>query len=290
MSRPTRSAGRRSSRRSSDLRRAPSGEPSSRLSISFIRDDRELVRNRRSSRRQSGMRASRSTSATVTPEGQVRWLKSSGEVLRRTERAGDPDDRRRPGHHRRRSRQTSASATRRSATARSSSSCRSPATSSTSNEESATYISPQIADLVGYTAEEWMADPSFFANVLHPDDRDRVLRGFADDARDRRAVRVRIPPDRARRARRLDPRRCRRRPRRGRQPLYAQGYMIDISERKRTESALLAEPGAASRAHGASRAPGAPRRLDRPARTARSSTTGSSRRCAQRGETGPDSR
>jgi PAS domain S-box-containing protein len=46
------------------------------------------------------------------------------------------------------------------------------------DEESATYISPQIADLVGYTAEEWIADSNFFATVLHPDDRERVLAGF----------------------------------------------------------------------------------------------------------------
>jgi PAS domain S-box-containing protein len=47
------------------------------------------------------------------------------------------------------------------------------------DEESAMYISPQIAELAGHTAEEWVADPSFFASVLHPDDRDRVLAGFA---------------------------------------------------------------------------------------------------------------
>ena len=43
---------------------------------------------------------------------------------------------------------------------------------------SAVYISPQIADLVGYTAEEWASDPTFFGRVLHPDDRERVLAGF----------------------------------------------------------------------------------------------------------------
>jgi len=106
------------------------------------------------------------------------------------------------------------------------------------DEESATYMSPQIADLVGYTAEEWIADSNFFARVLHPDDRERVLAGFTSMhdsgaafeceyrlvARDGRiiwihdaAVVVRDEHGRA---------------------LYAQGYMIDISERKRNEEAL----------------------------------------------------
>src|SRR5439155_1646468 len=31
-----------------------------------------------------------------------------------------------------------------------------------------TYISPQIEDLVGYTAEEWLADPDMFTRCLHP--------------------------------------------------------------------------------------------------------------------------
>ncbi|HEX6699115.1 MAG TPA: PAS domain-containing protein [Gaiellaceae bacterium] len=38
-----------------------------------------------------------------------------------------------------------------------------------------TYISPQIEDLVGYTAEEWLNDPGMFTRCLHPDDRDTVL-------------------------------------------------------------------------------------------------------------------
>ena len=106
--------------------------------------------------------------------------------------------------------------------------------------ESAVYMSPQIADLVGYTAEEWIADPSFFASVLHPEDRDRVLASFAAMhesgepleteyrllARDGRtvwihdaAVVVRDPAGKL---------------------LYAQGYMIDITGRKRSEAALRA--------------------------------------------------
>jgi diguanylate cyclase (GGDEF)-like protein/PAS domain S-box-containing protein len=104
--------------------------------------------------------------------------------------------------------------------------------------ESAVYISPQIADLVGHSADEWVADPSFFARVLHPEDRDRVLAGFAAMhesgeqfeceyrviARDGRVVWIHdaavVVRDEAG------------------APLYAQGYMIDISERKRNEEDL----------------------------------------------------
>jgi diguanylate cyclase (GGDEF)-like protein/PAS domain S-box-containing protein len=107
------------------------------------------------------------------------------------------------------------------------------------HEESATYMSPQIADLVGYTAEEWLADPNFFGKVLHADDRERVLGGFAEMhatgqqseheyrliARDGSVVWIHdgavVVRDEAG------------------DPSYAQGYMINISERKRNESALL---------------------------------------------------
>jgi diguanylate cyclase (GGDEF)-like protein/PAS domain S-box-containing protein len=37
------------------------------------------------------------------------------------------------------------------------------------------YTSPQVEALLGYTVEEWTADPDLFVKLLHPDDRDRVL-------------------------------------------------------------------------------------------------------------------
>jgi two-component system, cell cycle sensor histidine kinase and response regulator CckA len=104
--------------------------------------------------------------------------------------------------------------------------------------ESASYISPQIEELVGYSPRAWMADPGFFAKVLHPDDRERVLAGFAEMheggdrfeceyrlvARDQRVVWVHdgavIARDDAG------------------SPLYTQGFMVDISGRKATEQAL----------------------------------------------------
>lgn len=36
------------------------------------------------------------------------------------------------------------------------------------------YVSPQIEDLLGYSVEEWMADPQLWANNIHPDDREWV--------------------------------------------------------------------------------------------------------------------
>lgn len=38
------------------------------------------------------------------------------------------------------------------------------------------FLSPQVRDLIGYTLEEWEADPSLWEATLHPTDRSRVLR------------------------------------------------------------------------------------------------------------------
>jgi diguanylate cyclase (GGDEF)-like protein/PAS domain S-box-containing protein len=37
------------------------------------------------------------------------------------------------------------------------------------------YVSPQIEVILGYSPEEWMADPGLWAERLHPDDRERAL-------------------------------------------------------------------------------------------------------------------
>jgi PAS domain S-box-containing protein len=104
---------------------------------------------------------------------------------------------------------------------------------------SASYISPQIETFVGYTPEEWTSDPGFFEKVLHPDDRERVLAGFARMhatgkqfdceyrliARDGSVVWIHdgavvVHDEQTGR------------------PLYAQGFLVDISGRKQTEHAL----------------------------------------------------
>jgi diguanylate cyclase (GGDEF)-like protein/PAS domain S-box-containing protein len=37
------------------------------------------------------------------------------------------------------------------------------------------YVSPQIEEILGYSPEEWMADPGLWASQLHPEDRERAL-------------------------------------------------------------------------------------------------------------------
>jgi diguanylate cyclase (GGDEF)-like protein/PAS domain S-box-containing protein len=38
-----------------------------------------------------------------------------------------------------------------------------------------TYVSPQIESILGFTPEEWCADPALWERRLHPDDRDRAI-------------------------------------------------------------------------------------------------------------------
>jgi len=42
------------------------------------------------------------------------------------------------------------------------------------------YVSPRLRDLLGHDPDEWLADPAAWTRLLHPDDRDRVLRQEAD--------------------------------------------------------------------------------------------------------------
>jgi diguanylate cyclase (GGDEF)-like protein/PAS domain S-box-containing protein len=37
------------------------------------------------------------------------------------------------------------------------------------------YVSPQVEEILGYTPEEWLAAPDLWANLIHPDDRERAL-------------------------------------------------------------------------------------------------------------------
>jgi PAS domain S-box-containing protein len=41
-------------------------------------------------------------------------------------------------------------------------------------DEAAAYVSPQIEQILGYSLADWHANPSFFVEHLHPEDRDRV--------------------------------------------------------------------------------------------------------------------
>ena len=101
------------------------------------------------------------------------------------------------------------------------------------------YISDQVKAILGYTPQEWLETPDLFVQVLHPDDREWVLADterfyvrlepsapieYRLIAKDGRTVWIRddaaVVRDEAGRA------------------LYMQGFMLDISERKRTEADL----------------------------------------------------
>jgi PAS domain S-box-containing protein len=74
------------------------------------------------------------------------------------------------------------------------------------------YVSPQVDSLLGYSADELLAEPKIFADVLGQDGERRM------STRDGRVVWLRNEAVTVRDARG--------------QPLYRQGYLLDISERK----------------------------------------------------------
>jgi len=107
---------------------------------------------------------------------------------------------------------------------------------------SALYMSPQVEELLGYRPEEWLADPALFPKLLHPDDRDRVMAEVARAhengdrfvseyrlvARDGRVVwfhdeAVTIRDETG-------------------QPLYSQGYLLDITAQKEAAANRAARP------------------------------------------------
>ena len=102
------------------------------------------------------------------------------------------------------------------------------------------FVSPKIFDLLGYTAAEWMADPTLWINRMHPADRNRMILAETGEAerleakgrweyrltaRDGRVVWV--IDDEAVIARDADGR-----------PSMVQGILVDISDRKSLEDQL----------------------------------------------------
>jgi diguanylate cyclase (GGDEF)-like protein/PAS domain S-box-containing protein len=102
------------------------------------------------------------------------------------------------------------------------------------------FVSSKIHELLGYTAEEWTADPMMWMSRMHPGDRDRMVLAEAQDrdraaeygrweyrliARDGRVVWV--IDDEAVISRDADGR-----------PSMVQGILVDISDRKRLEDQL----------------------------------------------------
>jgi diguanylate cyclase (GGDEF)-like protein/PAS domain S-box-containing protein len=100
------------------------------------------------------------------------------------------------------------------------------------------YVSPQTTEVLGYTPEDWASRPDFFVGILHPDDRERVVA---------ETTHMITSGERLRSEYRL----IRRdgsvawvrdegvlvRGEAG-EPLYMQGYMEDITDRKQREAAL----------------------------------------------------
>ncbi len=114
------------------------------------------------------------------------------------------------------------------------------------------YVSPQVFAVLGYSADEWLAKPNLFFQLVHQEDRERVTAEIAAAAtgarplrceyrmlsRDGRVVWVH---DQAVTVRDDDGR-----------PLYIQGFLLDVSERRHAgeerERLLAAERAAASEA------------------------------------------
>ena len=107
------------------------------------------------------------------------------------------------------------------------------------NMQSTTYVSPQVEAILGYTPEEWLADPKFWQTKLHPNDREGVFHTVEESertgepssmeyrmlARDGKVVwfhdqAVLLRDDKGR-------------------PLYWQGIKVDVTTRKQAEAEIL---------------------------------------------------
>jgi PAS domain S-box-containing protein len=112
------------------------------------------------------------------------------------------------------------------------------------NDDVADYVSPQLQSILGYTPEEWCAVPDFFAQRLHPLDRDRVrtLQRTTHESGEPLEAEYRLRAADGSwvwlsdsRTIVLDD---------AGRPWYSQGFALDISARKRAEldrEALLAQ-------------------------------------------------
>jgi PAS domain S-box-containing protein len=110
------------------------------------------------------------------------------------------------------------------------------------------FVSPQIEKLLGYTAEEWMANPALFRECIHPEDREAVFeeecKAVTEHRRFRHEFRFRTRDGRtiwcAAEARSL--------PAKNGEPGLLQGVISDITERKHAEFELERAKAAAEEA------------------------------------------
>ena len=68
------------------------------------------------------------------------------------------------------------------------------------------YVSPAAVDVLGYPAERWLEDVTFWERIVHPEDAERRRRGHGAGERHRRSADGRLPGHRGRRADGLAPR------------------------------------------------------------------------------------
>jgi PAS domain S-box-containing protein len=101
---------------------------------------------------------------------------------------------------------------------------------------STTYVSPQIETILGFSPEEWLADPHFWQTRLHPEDRELVSKEID------RSARTQQPVDIEYRMRARDGKvvwfhdqNVLMRDDKG-EPLYWQGIKVDITKRKEAEA------------------------------------------------------
>jgi PAS domain S-box-containing protein len=100
------------------------------------------------------------------------------------------------------------------------------------------FISPQVEALTGYTPDEWINDRGCWQRIIHPDDLERVLAEDAYTARTGEPFRVEYRIlTRDGRTLWIQDEAVLIRDGRGR-PLFWQGIMYDITERKQAEAAL----------------------------------------------------
>jgi PAS domain S-box-containing protein len=98
------------------------------------------------------------------------------------------------------------------------------------------YVSPQIEPLLGYSVEEWYSDPTLFERILDPRDRSHQLEGDWPESDGPHRTQYRLRAKDGREVWFLDEYVMVRDDEGNR--LYAQGYMLDITEPKRIEDEL----------------------------------------------------